>query len=236
MEQTYKELFDRFYQIQCEKYLESAGKETFETGVEKETILKTVREGWDQYIESKKEKLLAMSEREIGNLFEAIDLEFPRYTDKKNENLFFDGDDIESLDEFYGGDDDDEDYDEDIEALNEELNRLSDELDAIPEDEREDVVMLMLAFPALQEIGFPVDVFMGGDGSTHLTDKQREQIDWARQLAYKIVEMSDETDPEEKSAKYKEITTFAAAFVPSPKIEKVVTEIQTAYESGKNFG
>ncbi len=242
MEQKFKKLFDRFYSIQCEKYFEHAGKDVFDTSDEEESILKTIRNGWNKYIESKKENLLHMKERDIDNFFDAVDIDFPRFKHIKNDDIDFDEDDflgeddLEDGSRIFDGDDEDDDIDREMELLNEELNKLSDELESIPEEDREDVVMLMLAFPALQEIGFPVEVFMSGDGSTHLTDMQRQQIDWARQLAYKIVDMAEEPDPKQKATMHKEITQFAAAFVSSSNIEKVVREIQTAYERGKNMG
>jgi hypothetical protein len=238
MEQKYKKLFERFYFIQCEKYFETTGKEVFETEAEEYLILRAIRDGWNKYIESKKENLLTMQDRDIGNFFEAVDLEFPRYTHAKDDNALSD-DDIGESNKFADEDFDEDligDEDEEFEFLEDELNRLSDELNAIPEDEREDVMMLMLGFPALQEVGFPVDVFMGGDGSTQLTDKQRQQIDWARQLAYKIVEMVEEENPTEKRKKNHEIIRFAAVFVPAAKIGKVVEEIRTAYERGRRMG
>jgi hypothetical protein len=246
METRFKSLFDRFYYIQCEKYFELTGRGVFNSADEEKIILNTIRDGWNKYIESKKEKLLTMNNRDIGNLFEAIDLEFPRYKydvqegPDIDEEETFDGDEVEDLDDFFedttGEEDDDKDFDNVMEMLGEELNKLSDELEAIPEEEREDVIMLMLAFPALVEIGFPVDVFMSGDGSTHLTDKQRQQIDWARQLAYKIVEMVEEENINEKNRKNEEITRFASVFVPKSKINKVVMEIREAYERGRRTG
>jgi len=122
-----------------------------------------------------------------------------------------------------------------MDILHEELERLSDELDEIPESEREDVIMLMLAFPALQEIAFPIEVFISGDGGTHLTQQQRQQIDWARQLAYKIAEMSDEEDVTERKGMLKDIEKFASAFIPKDRIDSVIREIQNTYERGKNI-
>jgi hypothetical protein len=246
METRFKSLFDRFYYIQCEKYFELTGKEVFNSADEEKLILDTIRDGWNKYIESKKENLLTMNNRDIGNLFEAIDLEFPRYKYLAQEDLdideeeTYDEDEIEDFEDFFedttGEVDDDKNFDNEMEILNEELSKLSDELDAIPEEEREDVIMLMLAFPALVEIGFPVDVFMSGDGSTHLTDKQRQQIDWARQLAYKIVEMVEEENTTEKEKLSKGIRDFASAFIPLTKIDKIVAEIRKAYERGRNLG
>lgn len=233
MDDTFKKLFNRFYSIQCEKYFEQTGKEVFDTVDEEEAVLKAVRNGWNEYIESKKEKLLEMKDRDINSFFDAVEIEFPRFKRKYDSDIGFDDDD-EFFDESDSGDD--EDLDREMESLDEELNKLADELESIPEEEREDVVMLMLAFPALQEIGFPVEVFMSGDGSTHLTDKQRQQIDWARQLAYKIVEMVEEENPDEKRKKHDEITRFASVFVPKMKIVKVVEEIRTAYERGRGMG
>jgi len=224
MEQKFIELFERFLSIQTEKYLQQNGKEIFDSPGEEEMIEKKVREGWNEYIESKKEDLLSMSERSIVNFFEAIELNFPHYKKRDDDVVLFDEDDFEELD------------DEDMEELNDELNRLADELESIPEDERQDVVMLMLAFPALQEIGFPISIFMGGDGNVQLNETQRQQIDWARQLAYKIVDMADEPDVYVKKEKYDHVKEFAAAFIQRDKIDNVIEEIRTAYEQGGEFG
>ncbi len=229
MEQKFIKLFERFLSIQTGKYLQQKGKEIFDSPAEEEMVEKTVREGWNEYIESKKEDLLSMSERSIVNFFEAIELNFPHY--KKRD------DDVELFDEDRIDEDDFEELDEeDIEELNDELNRLADELESIPEDERQDVVMLMLAFPALQEVGFPISIFMGGDGNVQLNETQRQQIDWARQLAYKIVDMADESDVDVKKEKYDHVKEFAAAFIRRDKIDNVIEEIRNAYERGDEFG
>ncbi len=239
MDRQFDKLYTIFYSIQCEKYFEQTDKEIFDTTEEKNNVSKVISSGWDQYIETKKEKLLTMSERDIGNFFEAVELEFPRYArpmkgdiDSDEDELF--DEDIEELSEYYD-DDDDEDLDRDLELLNQELNELANELEDIPEEEREDVVMLMLAFPALQEIGFPVEVFLSGDGSAHLTAQQRQQIDWARQLAYKIVDMIEEDDTTQMKEKEEDVVRFASAFIPSDKIQQVITEIQTTYKRGRDI-
>lgn len=236
MDRKFNILYEWFYSIQCNKYLEHADKEAFDTVEEKNNVSKVVRSGWNRYIETRKEKLLTMNERDIGNFFEAVDLEFPPYTRPMQDDIDFDEDEIfddsEDASDIY--DDDDDELDRDLELLNQELNDLADELEDIPEEEREDVVMLMLAFPALQEIGFPVDVFISGDGSTHLTAEQRQQIDWARQLAYKIVDMIEERDGIQQKKKEEEASRFASAFIPPDKIRSVILEIQATYERGRD--
>lgn len=239
MDQQFEKLYALFYSIQCEKYFEQENKEIFDTTEEENNVSKSIRNGWNEFIESKKEKLLTMSGRDIGNLFEAVDLEFPRYTRPLKDDIDFDEDDyfdedVEDITDHYDEDDED-DLDQDMELLNRELNELASELEDIPEGEREDVIMLMLAFPALQEISFPVEVFLSGDGSAHLTVKQRQQIDWARQLAYKVVEMIEEDDETRKEEIEEDMTRFASAFIPPEKIQKVIREMQTAYERGRDL-
>lgn len=239
MDQKYQQLFNHFYSIQCEKYYQQSGRDVFITESEEQAVYEAIRNGWNTYIETRKENLLAMKNRDITNFFEAVEIEFPRCRHTGNPKIDPEPDDVtdsvdeESEDEFY--DDNDEELDNEIDFLHEELEKLSEELDEIPESEREDVIMLMLAFPALQEIGFPIEVFISGDGSTHLTKEQRQQIDWARQLAYKIVEMSDEEDETERKEMLENIVKFASAFIPKNSIDTVIREIQNTYERGKNI-
>jgi len=230
MERKYLKLFEQFNFIQSEKYLKEVGRDDYRSESEERMVEETIRDGWNTYIETKKEDLLSMSERSIVNFFEAIELEFPRHKDIQRDSSS--AADDEGYDELFNEEDDIENEEDYMEELNEELNRLSNELESIPENERQDVVMLMLAFPALREIGFPIDIFMSGDGSAQLNEKQRQQIDWARQLAYKIVEMIEEPKPIPKKQKHDEVRKFAAAFLPTDKIDDVIKEIQTAYEMG----
>jgi len=240
MDQQFSKLFEKFFAVQSEKYLEVKNKEVFDSPEEKEMVKKVVQDGWDTYIETKKNDLLSMSEHSIVNFFEAIDLTFPAYGESDKTDFLsdemVDDDETEDFDALFNTEDSDELDDDDMEELHEELNRLADELESIPEDERQDVVMLMLAFPALQEIGFPINIFMGGDGNVQLNETQRKQIDWARQLAYKIVDMADEHDINAKSEKYDHVKEFAAAFIPEGNIEHVIDEIRIAYERGGEFG
>jgi len=239
MDPKYQQLFDHFYSTQCEKYFQQSGRDVFITESEEQAVYEAIRNGWNTYIETRKENLLVMKKRDITNFFEAVELEFPRYRNTEWSKTGPESDDItdslagESMDEF--DDDNDEELDNEIDILHEELERLSDELNEIPESERQDVIMLMLAFPALQEIAFPIEVFISGDGGTHLTQQQRQQIDWARQLAYKIVEMSDEEDVTEKNGMLKDIEKFASAFIPKDRIDAVIREIQNTYERGKSI-
>lgn len=240
----FKQLYNRYCSIQRKKYFDTVGKDTFDDETESRVIEEVIRQGWDEYIETKKEKLLTMKERDIVNFFEAIDLAFPEDA-RKNESAdlhsdpeYVGLDDSDGLDELFDEEFDSEEDDEmsrELEMLSEELDQLSDELNSIPEEEREDVIMLMLAFPALQETGFPINAFLGGDGSVQLTDLQRTQIDWARQLAYKIVDFVEEPDEGMKKTMYEDIRRFAMEFVPPSKVESVIQEIQEAYERGRQL-
>jgi hypothetical protein len=239
MDAKFQELFKRFYSVQCEKYLQNSGRNSFGTRSEELAVYRAILDGWNTYIETGKEKLLTMKHRDIINFFEAVELGFPRHRSTERSEIdsasddAFDPDSEEPDDEFEG--DEDELPENEMDFLQEELERLSDELDEIPESEREDVIMLMLAFPALQEIGFPIDVFISGDGSTHLTAQQRQQIDWARQLAYKVVAVADEEDENEKNELFADTVHFASAFIKKDRIDSVIREIQTTYERGKNI-
>jgi hypothetical protein len=249
IDETYFPYLVRFLKVQCKKYLEYARKSDFETDREMDSVAKIIREGWETYIESKREQLLAMSERDVLNFFDAIELDYGgvavNANDAETDDTVSDGgpeiefDDDEDIDDLF-----DADYgDEDLEDLEDSLDfdadmldeEMSNELESLPENEREDVILLMLAFPALQEIGFPIKVFMGGDGGTHLTDIQRKQIDWARQLAGKIVQMYEETVSEKKEELYREIEAFAVAFIPPSKVGKVIAEIQRAFQRGRDY-
>jgi hypothetical protein len=213
--------YELFKEIQRKQYFLASGKKGYTRSIEENLIENIIHRGWEESVVPEQNALAGKSERELIAFFETIRLEFPIFSDDdlsdQTEDEYIDLDDIEEFDEI----------------MEEDIDSFSRELDSIPDENREDVLMLMLAFPALQTIGFPITVFLSGDGGAQLTDRQRQQIDWARQLAYKVVEMIETKKKSDTNKLQQEAERFAAAFVPKDKIRSVIDEIREAYVRGK---
>jgi hypothetical protein len=211
-------LYELFRHTQRKQYFLASGKKGYTRSIEENLIENIIRRGWEESVLPERNTLAGKSERELIAFFKTIELEFPIFSDDDLSDEYIDLDDIEEFDEI----------------MEEDIDSFSRELDSIPDENREDVLMLMLAFPALQTIGFPITVFLSGDGGAQLTDRQRQQIDWARQLAYKVVEIVETKKKSEKNKLQQEAERFAAAFVPKDKVGSVIDEIREAYVRGRS--
>jgi hypothetical protein len=225
------DLENDFRSIQLARYFTLAAKKDFTTSEEAEIINRLITTAYTKFIEPVRKKLLNMNTKERLRYFNNVDIDFPLYPDRDN-GLG----DIE-----FDTDDEDLGFDEEKE-MEELLDRLEvDDIeepdgdyifDGIPEEEREDVVMLMIAFPALREAGFPIDIFLGGAKHPDLSDKQRQQIDWGLQLAYKIADIERTKSTAKRKKLIDDLRTFAGFFLPEEKIDSVIKEMRITYRKG----
>jgi hypothetical protein len=225
------DLENDFRNIQLARYFTLAAKKDFTTSEEAEIIHRLIGTAFTKLIEPVRKKLVIMNTKERLGYLCNIDIDFPLYPDRQNRLG-----DIE-----FEPDDTDQEFDED-EDMEELFDRLEDDdieepdgdyiFDGIPEEEREDVVMLMIAFPALREAGFPIDIFLSGSNHPDLSDKQRQQIDWGLQLAYKVSDIERTKSTAKRKKLLGDLRTFAGSFLPEEKLDSVIKEMQITYRKG----
>jgi hypothetical protein len=224
-----------FRDVQLGRYFMLTAKKDFSTSEEAEIINRLISTAYVKYIEPVRKKLSVMNSKERTIYFSNINIEFPLYPGRENEleEIEVDADDVEfDIEE-------DEDLAELLDQLEdddlEHLDELDDEdiFDGIPEEDREDVVMLMIAFPALKEAGFPLDIFLAGTKHPDLSEKQRQQIDWGLQLAYKVAEIEQTRNTTKRKRLFNDLRTFAGAFLPEKKIDNVLKEMKKTYRKGR---
>ncbi len=237
------ELRREFILTQLKKYLTLRNKNDYTTSEEKEILLRLIDRAFHTNIEPELDTFLDMGKNERDSRFFAVKVDFPVYPGDADPEAPAEQDDTgigeDTSAEFEESEAESIDDDEDLDGLiddddGDDWEELADEdvFEEIPEEDREDVVMLMIAFPALREAGFPIDRILGGDYKTDLSDRQRQQIDWGLQLAYKVSDLESSGDPKIRRELLDDLREFAAAFLPDEKIDLIISEMRETYRKG----